>query len=161
MFNLYNFIFQRLIWKIISVYFLWFDYWTLKESKTAKVQNHSVSAHWIFPQMIGPLKIWHDYYYHVYYYYLFFTRLLNMCKPITTLYLIWRGGPPGLTFYGSGPEYLPSCLGMVNVKWLLQIKFIIFQGYPTKRVAFFPGQPDPYNRFFTHPLLLFPERYFA
>ena len=35
---------------MISVYFLWFDYWTLKEWKTAKVQNHSVAA-----QMIGPL----------------------------------------------------------------------------------------------------------
>ena len=43
-FNLHNFIFQRLIWKMISVYFLWFDYWTLKEWKTAKVQNHSVAV---------------------------------------------------------------------------------------------------------------------
>ena len=44
MFNLYNFIFQRLIWKMISVSFLCFDYWTLREWKTAKVQNRSVSA---------------------------------------------------------------------------------------------------------------------
>ena len=41
-FNRHHFVFQRLIWKMISVYFLWFDYWTLKEWKTAKVQNHSV-----------------------------------------------------------------------------------------------------------------------
>ena len=45
MFNLFNFIFQRLIWTMISIHFLWFDYWTLKEWKTAKVQNHSVSAY--------------------------------------------------------------------------------------------------------------------
>ena len=45
MFNLYNFIFERLIWKMISVYFLWFDYWTLKEWKTAKIKNHSVAAY--------------------------------------------------------------------------------------------------------------------
>ena len=36
MFNLYDFIFQRLIWRMIRVYFLWLDYWTLKEWKTAK-----------------------------------------------------------------------------------------------------------------------------
>ena len=37
MFNLYNFIFQRLIWEMISIHFLlWFDYWTLKEWKLQK-----------------------------------------------------------------------------------------------------------------------------
>ena len=45
MFNLYNFIFQRSIWKMMSIHILWFDYWTLKEWNTEKVQNHSVSAH--------------------------------------------------------------------------------------------------------------------
>ena len=44
-FNLYNLIFQRLICKIISIHFLWFDDWTLKEWKAAKVQNYSVSAY--------------------------------------------------------------------------------------------------------------------
>ena len=38
MFDLYNFIFQRIMWKMISAYFLWFDYWTLKTWKTAKLQ---------------------------------------------------------------------------------------------------------------------------
>ena len=32
----HNFIFQRLIWKVISVFFLWFDYWTFKGWKTPK-----------------------------------------------------------------------------------------------------------------------------
>ena len=30
-FSLYYFIFQRIIWKAISHYFLWFHYWILKE----------------------------------------------------------------------------------------------------------------------------------
>ena len=37
-FDLYNFIFQRIMWKMISAYFLWLDYWTLKKWKTAKLQ---------------------------------------------------------------------------------------------------------------------------
>ena len=45
MFNLYNFIFQISFWKMMSIHILWFDYWTLKEWKAAKVQNHSVSAY--------------------------------------------------------------------------------------------------------------------
>ena len=40
---------------MIRVYFLWFDYWFLKEWKTAKVQNYSVAAYELFTQMIGPL----------------------------------------------------------------------------------------------------------
>ena len=44
-FNLYNFFFERFIWKMIGVLFLWFDCWTLKEWKTAKAQNHSVSPY--------------------------------------------------------------------------------------------------------------------
>ena len=43
--SLYNFIFQRLISKMINVHFIWFGYWILKEWKTAKVQNHSVPAY--------------------------------------------------------------------------------------------------------------------
>ena len=45
MFNLYNFIFQRLIWKAISVSFLYFHYWILKEWKAGKVENLYVSAY--------------------------------------------------------------------------------------------------------------------
>ena len=52
MFSFYNFIFQRLIWKAISVYFLWFDYWILKERKAAKVQNHSVSAYYLHKWLV-------------------------------------------------------------------------------------------------------------
>ena len=45
MFSFYYFIFHRLIWKAITVYFLWFHHWVLKEWKATKVENHSVSAY--------------------------------------------------------------------------------------------------------------------
>ena len=81
----------------------------------------------------------------------FSTRFLNMYMPRTTFYLLWWAYPPGLAFHGSGLACLPSWLGMVNVGWLcsmrseifLQMKFIIFQGCPTKQVAFLPGQLSP------------------
>ena len=58
---------------------------------------------------------------------------------------------------------------MVNVGWLysmqseifLQIKFIIFQGCPTKQVAFLPGQLSPKNQFLIQLLLVVQEGYFA
>ena len=39
---------------MISVHFLWFDYWTLGEWKSSKVQNHSVSVYYLITQIIGP-----------------------------------------------------------------------------------------------------------
>ena len=73
--------------------------------------------------------------------FIFFSgKLLNVCKARTTTYSIWQPGPSGLPFYRSGLACLPSWLGMTNAGWLcsmrseifLQMKFIIFQGYPTK-----------------------------
>ena len=153
MFNLYNFIFQRLIWKMISVYFLWFDYyWTLKEYKTSKVQNHSVSAYHLLQKWL------------VYLNFNLFTaamgffssvRFLNMWKPRITFYLLWWAGPPWLTFSGSGLACLPSWLGMLNPT------FIIFQGSSTKLAAFLLWQPTLYNQLLIQPLLLVPECYFS
>ena len=82
--------------------------------------------------------------------YTFFSaRFPNMCMPRTTFYLLLQACPPGFAFHGTGLACLPSWLVMVNVGWLcsmrseifLQMKFIIFQGCPTKQVAFLPGQP--------------------
>ena len=61
----------------------------------------------------------------------------------------------GFAFYGIGLACLPSWPGMVNTDWLcsmrseifLQMKFIIFQGCPTKL-----GQPAPYNQLLIQPL---------
>ena len=56
LFNLYNFIFQRLIGKITIVSFLCFHNWTLKESKTVKVQNHCLSILTILHKWLSHLN---------------------------------------------------------------------------------------------------------
>ena len=94
------------------------------------------------------------------YVYFFSGKFLNVCKPRTTLYRLWQTGPHGLPFYGSGIACLPSWLGMVNASWLclmqseilLQMKFIIFQGCPTKQATFLLEHPAPYNQLIIQPL---------
>ena len=123
------------------------------------MQKHRISAYWLFTQMIGPLKFSYVYWCHVF----FSVRFLNMCKPRTTFYVLWRSFSSGLVFYGSGLAGLPSWLRMVNSGWLgstwleifLQMKFVIFQGSPTKKPAFFLWWPTPYNQFLIQPLLHF------
>ena len=91
-----------------------------------------------------------------------------MCMPRKTLSPL-TGDPPALAFYGSGQACLLSWLGMVNSGLLssmrseifLQMKFIIFQGCPTKQPAFLNWQPISYNQLLIQPLLLVPEGYFA
>ena len=100
---------------------------------------------------------------------MFSARFRNMCKPRTTFYLLWQAGPPGLAFYGNGPTHLTHCLGMMSAgcpgsmqsEIFLQIKFIIFQGCPTKQTAFLLGQPASYNQLLIQPILLIPECYLA
>ena len=137
MFNLYYFIFQRLIWKAITVCFLWFHYWIIKERKAAKLENHSVSADWLFTQMIVPLL-------HMLTGAMFIScsvRFLNMCKPRTgwptLIWILWK--------WDSKPAEL--AWWMVNADWLgsiwseifSQMKFITFQGCPIKQAVFLPG----------------------
>ena len=63
-----------------------------------------------------------------------------MCKPRTTSYLLLQVSQPGLTFYGRGPAYVLSWLGMMSADWFgsmlsemfLQMKLMIFQGCPTE-----------------------------
>ena len=52
-------------------------------------------------------------------------------------------------------------LGSIQSEIFLQIKFIIFQGYPIIQVVFLPGQPAPYNQLLIQPLLLVPEYNFS
>ena len=51
--------------------------------------------------------------------------------------------------------------GSMESDIFLQIKFIIFSGYPTKQTAFLPWEPASYNQLLSQPLLLVPECYFA
>ena len=84
---------------------------------------------------------WHVYCCHAYF---FSARFLNMCKPRTKLYLLWRAGPPGLVFYGTGLAHLPNWLGwliqagsvLCDQKFFLQKKFITF---PLNRLPFYLG----------------------
>ena len=93
------------------------------------------------------------------YVYFFSGKFRNVCNPRTT-YSHWQPGPPGLAFCGSGLACLPSWLEMVKAGWLrsmqsetfLQMKFIIFQGCPTKQNAFLFGQPSSYNQLPIQPL---------
>ena len=72
--------------------------------------------------------------------FVFFWEILKCVQAYNNNISLWKPGPHGLAFYGSGLVCLPSWLGMVNVGWLcsmlseffLQIKFITFQGCPTK-----------------------------
>ena len=41
----------------------------LRNKKTAKMQNHSISGFEQFTKMIDPLKFWHIYFYHVFFFF--------------------------------------------------------------------------------------------
>ena len=43
-------------------------------------------------------------------------------------------------------------LGSMRSEIFLKMKFIIFQGCPTKQPAFLPGQHTPYNQLLIQPL---------
>ena len=106
---------------------------------------------------------WYVYCCHAYF---FSARFLNMCKPRTKLYLLWRAGPPGLVFYGTGLAHLPNWLGMVNSGWLGFMWSEVFFAkeiyhFSIKQTTFLPGQFAPYNQLLIEPLLLVPECYFA
>ena len=95
--------------------------------------------------MIGPLKFWHIYCCHIF----FSARILNMFNTRTTFCLLWRAGPPGLGFYGSGPARLQSWLEVMNVgrlgssdqkffwKWNLSFSDVA----PPNRLPFYLGSP--------------------
>ena len=139
-------------------YLLSFDYWPLKEWKTTKVKNHSVSAY-----CLHKLLVYLNFDMFTVAMVIFFSVIfLNICKPRTTFYLLLGACQSGLAFYGKGPAHLPSWLGMMNTGWLssmrsevsLQMKYIIFQGCPTKRGASLLGQPAAYNHFLIQLVLL-------
>ena len=93
MFNIDHFFFRRLIRKIISVCFLWFDYWTLKGWNTGKVQNHFVSAYKLLDKWLIVLNC------NIFTTVIFFScGILKYVRPRTKFYLL-RAGPPWLVFY--------------------------------------------------------------
>ena len=132
MFYTYNFIFQRLIWRMSSVC-LFVMVLLLKSQRTKNCKSaESFCLSILTTQVIGSLKFWHIYCCHVYF---FSARFLNMCKARTTFYLLWRDGPPGLGFYGSGPACLRSWQEMLNVGRLGSMRSEIFLKMKFSRVA--------------------------
>ena len=75
-------------------------------------------------------------------------KFLNECNLRTTLNPLWKPGPPGLEFFGSGLAYLPSSrLALFHViRNFLANEIFFFQGCPTKQIAFLLGQHAPYNQ---------------
>ena len=142
-FNLYNFIFRRLI----SVYFLWFDYWTFKEWKTAKVQNRSVAAYQLFTQMIGPLL---DMFTAAVYF--SSGKFLNVCKPRTTtspltawstwIGILWKCTSMLTRLAGDGECSLALFHAIRN---FLANKIYHFSRL-SQQTDFLLGQPAPYNQ---------------
>ena len=70
-------------------------------------------------------------------------RFLNMCKPRTPFYVLWRSGPTGLAFYGSGPVGLPNWLGMVKCdqKFACKWNLSFFKAAQLNRLPFYLGSP--------------------
>ena len=126
---------------MISVYFLWFDHWTLKEWSTAKVQNHFVSAY-------CPRKLWHTYCCHIYF---FPARFLNMCKPRTTFYLFDELAQLDLHFievevghhiYRTGLGWwIQADLVLCDQKCSCKSNLSFFKAIPPNRLPFNLGSP--------------------
>ena len=159
-FSLYSFIFQRLVWKAISANFLWFDYWILREWKTAKVQNHSVSAKYLFTQMIGRFKFWHVY---CCMFIFFSVRSLNICHISSDglANLDWHFMEIDKHNYQTGCSWwmqvgLVPCNQKFSCKWNITL-----QSCPTKQAAFLPGQPTPYCQLIIQAVLIVPKCYLA
>ena len=165
MFNLYNFIFQRLIWNLII------ETWNLSScnliielSRNEKLQKYRIilSPHtnylhkWLvnlhfdkFPAVV----------------FFFSERFLSMCKPRTTFYLFEGLAHLDGDFMDVGQHTYGAAWGwwirFSSVPWDQKFScrwnLSFFKAIPLKRTPFFP----PYNQLLIQPVLLVPECYFA
>ena len=155
MFHLYNFIFQRLIWKEISFYFLRFDYWIFKEWKTAIVQNHCLIKLTIYTNDWSPF--WHVYCYHVYFFLCEIAKYVQAKNRLAHLNCYFMEWASMLTKLAGYDEYRLARFHLIRN--LLANKIYHFPGCPIKQASFLPGQPTPCNQLLIWPLLLVPECY--
>ena len=72
--------------------------------------------------------------------------------------ILWKWAHTLTKFAGDDNTGWP---GFMRSEIFLQMKFIIFQDFPTKQAAFLPRQPAIYNHLLIQPLLLVPEYYLA
>ena len=154
MFSLYKFIFQRLIWKAISVYILWFDYCILKEWKTAKVHNLSVSGsnylhkwlvHFLTCLLVPCL-------------FFLLQKFQHLCNPRTgwptLISILWKWASKLTGLAGHGECRLDR---------FHPIKNFLSNGTNScsiKQATFLLGKPTPYNQLLIHLFFLIPECYF-
>ena len=150
MFSLYNFIFQRLIWKEISVYFYGL---IIEFSRNEKLQKYRIiiSQHTIYTNDWSPF--WLVYCYRVYF---FFCEITKHMQPKNRLvYLDWHfiECASMLTKLAGYDEY--RLTGFHPIRIFLANKIHHFQGCLIKQAAFLPGQPVPCNQLLIQPLCLF------
>ena len=125
---------------MISVYLLWFDYWTLRNEKLQKyriilLQHTSCLHKWLVLSLICLLLLF------------FSGKFLNVCKPRTTLYPLWQPGPTGLAFYGSELTCLQAgwdgdcrlVLFHVIKKFSCKWNLSFFMAVPPNRLPFYLG----------------------
>ena len=155
-FNLYSFNFQRLIWKIIIAYFVWFDHWTVKEWN-AKMQNHSASAYKLLKMVIGPLKftaVMFVFFCKIHKYVLAQNNILSclMTWP-DFIVIIWKWA----SLLTGLPRDGESIWSGIFFNWNLTF----FQAIQRNGLPCLLGQPAPYKQFLIQPFLLAPECYFT
>ena len=84
----------------------------------------------------------------------FCARFLNICRPCTTLYLIWWVGLPELRLYGWWKQTLSvPCVRKFSRKWCLSV----FQAVPLNGLSHLPDQPALYNQLLIQSLFLAPD----
>ena len=143
---------------MIRVYFLWFDYWTLKKWKTLQVQKHSVASylHKCLVHFLICLRCYACFYfYFILFIYLFFEgEEITKCRTRTTSleqhYIPFDSLAHSMLtkLTGNGECWLAPFHLIRNV---LANNVSIFQGCSNKQDAILLGQPAPYHQLFIPP----------
>ena len=142
MFNLHNFIFQRLIWK--NYYCLFLVVWLLNSQG---MKNCKITESFCRSILAIYTNDWSTLWY-VYccYVYSFSGKFLNVCKPRTTSHPLWQPGPHGLAFYVSGHAYqadwgwwMQAGSVLRNQKFSCKWNLSFCKAVPSNRLPFYLG----------------------
>ena len=144
---------------MINIYFIWFDYWTLKEWKSEKIilsQYTNYLHKWLVPFLICLLLLS-----------LFFSgKFLNVCKPRTTTFILEQQNLSPLTGWSTwiGILWKQASMftklaedGVCRLALFHAIKhFLANEIYYFSRLSyqttFLLGQSAPYNQLLIQPL---------
>ena len=138
MFSLYYFIFQRLIWKSISVYFLWFHYWIQGIDRCKSRESFCLSILIIYTNEWS--TFWHLYWCHVYYFFSEINKYVQTKNRLVHLdwYLMevgWQACWAGWGWWMQA-DSVPSDQKF-SCKWNLSF----FKAVPSIRLSFYLGSP--------------------